>query len=240
MLQSNLSKSDVEKLLRHGAYDIFNEDKAGAGDAESNAFVQQDIDTILERRSRTIIHENSGSQSNAAGGTFSKASFKVAKSPGAPGAASVHDEIDVEDPEFWKKMLGEPKAEVRVELDKASRRKVRTNYNENQFLQQLSQGIDVADYEQASSSDSSGEDEDSEIDDESVERSRWGGKALKHEWAKDDAEALVRALCRFGYHLQPWDTLLKQLSPRGQHGSQEVRLLVFPGFGEKGSRFSLP
>jgi hypothetical protein len=71
--EGTLSKEEVEKLLRHGAYGIFSEDKDGA--EESNAFVQQDIDTILERRSRTVVHDNTGSKSNAAGGTFSKARF---------------------------------------------------------------------------------------------------------------------------------------------------------------------
>lgn len=220
--QSALSKSEVEKLLRHGAYDIFNEEKSGSGDAESNAFVQQDIDTILERRSRTIVHENTGSQSNAGGGTFSKASFKVAKSPGAAGASAVEDDIDVEDPEFWKKMLGEPKVDEVVQLDKASRRRVPTNYNENLMLQQLDRRISLGDGDQPSS-DSFEEEEESGAEDDTFERSRWGGKAVKNEWAKDDAEALVRAQCRFGYGLVPWEQFLKHLSLPEYTSSHEVR-----------------
>merc|ERR1712032_1279857 len=41
-----MTKEEVERLLRHGAYDIFNEDKTGTGEAESNDFIQQDIDSI--------------------------------------------------------------------------------------------------------------------------------------------------------------------------------------------------
>jgi hypothetical protein len=217
-----LSKSEVEKLLRHGAYDIFNEEKAGTGDAESNAFVQQDIDTILERRSRTIVHDNTGSQSTAGGGTFSKASFKVAKSPGI-GVASGDEDIDVEDPEFWKKMLGEPKVEDSVELDKTSRRKVRTNYNENLFLQRLSRATEEGDYDQASSSDSSATDGETDVEDDTGERSRWGGKAERNEWTKDDTESLIRGLCRFGYRNLPWASLIKKhLSLPDLTSSQEV------------------
>lgn len=71
-----MTKEEVEKLLKNGAYDIFKEDKDGSGEKESNDFVSQDIDSILARRAKTIVHENTGSKSSAAGGTFSKASFK--------------------------------------------------------------------------------------------------------------------------------------------------------------------
>lgn len=85
-----LSKEEVEKLLKHGAYDIFKEDKDGTSEKESNDFISQDIDSILERRTKTVVHENTGSKSNAAGGTFSKASFKTTN---ADGVAA--EEVDV-------------------------------------------------------------------------------------------------------------------------------------------------
>ena len=49
--QKTMTKEEVEKLLRHGAYDIFSEDKLGKSEKESNDFMAQDIDSILERRS---------------------------------------------------------------------------------------------------------------------------------------------------------------------------------------------
>jgi hypothetical protein len=217
-----LSKAEVEKLLRHGAYDIFSEAKAGSADAESTAFVQQDIDTILERRSRTIVHESTGSKSNAAGGTFSKASFKVVKSPGAPGGSTIDEDIDVEDPEFWKKMLGEPKVEDRVELDKASRRKVRTNYNENLFMQRFSNGANNGESDQGSSSYES-DNSDAEAD-ESVERSRWGGKPVRNEWSRDDVESLVKTLCRFGYRANAQEPTLDAALIGKGICKQEVRV----------------
>ena len=81
-----LNKEEVERLLKHGAYDIFKEDKDGTSEKESSDFVSQDIDSILERRTKTVIHENTGSKSNAAGGTFSKASFKNTNSDGIDAA----------------------------------------------------------------------------------------------------------------------------------------------------------
>ena len=89
-----MTKQEVERLLKHGAYDIFKEDKDGTSEKESNDFVSQDIDSILARRAKTVVHENTGSKSNAAGGTFSKASFK-----NTTADSNAAEEVDVDDPE---------------------------------------------------------------------------------------------------------------------------------------------
>lgn len=95
-----LSKEEVERLLRHGAYDIFNEEKTGSSEQESKDFESQDIDSILARRAKTVIHDNTGSKSNAAGGTFSKASFRAHKKNGGDGAGDGDDaeDVDIDDP----------------------------------------------------------------------------------------------------------------------------------------------
>lgn len=95
-----LTKEEVERLLRHGAYDIFNEEKTGSSEQESKDFESQDIDSILARRAKTVIHENTGSKSNAAGGTFSKASFKAKKTgEGGDGTGDdAGDDVDIDDP----------------------------------------------------------------------------------------------------------------------------------------------
>ena len=113
-----MTKEEVERLLRHGAYDIFNEDKEGSAEAESKDFVEQDIDSILSRRSRKIVHGNTGSGSSAAGGTFSKASFvnKSTPSKGGDGennGGTSRDDIDINDPDFSMKMVGEAKKKNR-------------------------------------------------------------------------------------------------------------------------------
>ncbi len=59
-----MSKEEIERLLRHGAYDIFSEEKAGKSEAELNEFEAADIDSIMERRAKTVIHENTGSKWN--------------------------------------------------------------------------------------------------------------------------------------------------------------------------------
>lgn len=80
--KNTMSKDEMDKLLKNGAYDIF---KEGSGEKESNDFVSQDIDSILANRTTTIIHDSNGS-------TFSKATFKVTQ-----------DDTDINDPDFWTK-----------------------------------------------------------------------------------------------------------------------------------------
>ena len=127
-----MTKDEIEKLLRHGAYDIFNEEKTGSSEKESNDFIEQDIDSILERRTKTVIHENTGSKSNAAGGTFSKASFKSMNA----GTNETGD-VDVDDPDFWKKVVGEAKAEKLNDLLGKKRKQAKTNYNERDYERQI-------------------------------------------------------------------------------------------------------
>ena len=95
-----LSKDEVELLLRKGAYEILLEDEKGA-EAASNAFQEQDIDTILKHNAHVFVHEGTGTASPAKGGKYSKAKFAV-----TTGDKSTKNEIDIGDPDFWEKMLG--------------------------------------------------------------------------------------------------------------------------------------
>lgn len=188
-----LSKDEVEKLLRNGAYEIFKEDKEGKAEEESNQFIQQDIDSILQRRSRTVIHEGTGSKSHsAAGSTFSKASFKVAKSPSAQEKSN--EDVDVDDPDFWKKLLGEPTTtDAPDELGRRERTKA--SYAENTFTKD----VDGALFESDSEADAGTDDDDDDEGNDDMERARWGGSAVKNEWRKDAAEGLAKHLSTFGY-----------------------------------------
>jgi hypothetical protein len=208
-----MTKEEVERLLRHGAYDIFNEDKAGTAEAESNDFVEQSIDSILERRSRKVVHKNTGSQSGAAGGSFSKASFSAPKTPSGNTNQSTED-IDIEDPEFWTKMVGAAPAEVESVLK--PRKRNTTNYSEKLYERQLQSAINLGPDAplgpDASSSDSSSDEFDSSDDEEAVikERSRWGGQKPQH-WKRDQAEAVLKSLERDGYSILPWQSFLSKL-----------------------------
>lgn len=215
-----MTKEEVERLLRHGAYDIFNEEKAGAAEAESKDFIEQDIDSILERRARTVVHENTGSGSNAAGGTFSKASFIDPKTSSGEGKAQ--DDVDIEDPEFWKKMVGEAKQEAESVLK--PRRRNKANYSEKYYERQLHQMISLnPDDPDASESASDDSDESDDEQDDVVERARWGGQR-PHHWKKSQAVEVLEAVERYGYGVLQWQQFRTDILPDCQKFSDtEVR-----------------
>ena len=81
-MEKSLSKIEIEKILRFGAYDLLKE-----GDRE-DVF---DFDKILQNSSTITFQNEKDHLSN-----FSKATF----------CASMEDkEIDVNDASFWEKML---------------------------------------------------------------------------------------------------------------------------------------
>ncbi|KAM0672275.1 hypothetical protein OCOL_000491 [Ordospora colligata] len=79
-------KDAIEVLLRKGAYGVLME----TDDASSRKFCEEDIDQILERRTKIVKHSDGGN-------VFSKASFQV--------------EEDVDDPDFWENLLSKKRSE---------------------------------------------------------------------------------------------------------------------------------
>lgn len=73
-------KGRVESLLRKGAYGVLME-----ADEVNERFCNEDIDAILEGRTRVVRHEDQG------GNIFSKATFQVAE--------------EIDDPYFWDNLL---------------------------------------------------------------------------------------------------------------------------------------
>ncbi|KAI1901420.1 hypothetical protein AGOR_G00034260 [Albula goreensis] len=88
-----LSKKEIEDLLRKGAYGALME-----AEDEGSKFCEEDIDQILERRTQTITIECEGK-----GSTFAKASFV---------SSGNRTDISLEDPDFWQKWA--KKAELDV------------------------------------------------------------------------------------------------------------------------------
>lgn len=85
-----LSKKEIEDLLKKGAYGaVMDDDNAG------DKFCEEDIDSILERRTQVITMESEK------GSTFSKASF---------GFSGNRSDITIDDPDFWLKWA--KKAEI--------------------------------------------------------------------------------------------------------------------------------
>lgn len=93
---ASLSKTEIEELLKKGAYGAFMDDDA------SKQFCEEDIDQILERRTMVIRHDNTSEK----GSIFSKASFQADNS---------HN-VDVNDPDFWDKVAKQAELEVVEEI----------------------------------------------------------------------------------------------------------------------------
>ena len=88
--KSQLSKKEIEDLLKKGAYGaIMDEDNDG------DKFCEEDIEIILARRTQVITMESEK------GSTFSKASF---------ASSANRSDINIDDPDFWTKWA--KKAEV--------------------------------------------------------------------------------------------------------------------------------
>ncbi|XP_039591862.1 chromodomain-helicase-DNA-binding protein 6 [Polypterus senegalus] len=79
-----LSKKEVEDLLRKGAYGALMDEED-----EGSKFCEEDIDQILQRRTQTITIQSEGK-----GSTFAKASFV---------SSGNRTDISLDDPNFWQK-----------------------------------------------------------------------------------------------------------------------------------------
>ena len=89
-----VDKKELERLLRVGAYNLINDTQD-----DSNTFCNSDIDSILANNTRTVELERN-EQKGGAFSTVQKQTFIV------EGSA----DIDVNDPDFWQKVL--PKGEA--------------------------------------------------------------------------------------------------------------------------------
>ena len=95
---NNLSKKEIEDLLKKGAYGaLMDDDNAG------DKFCEEDIDSILERRATTVTVDQ-----GQTGGSFAKATFASADTA----------DIAIDDPDFWSKWA--KKAEIE-EIDEKTR-----------------------------------------------------------------------------------------------------------------------
>jgi superfamily II DNA or RNA helicase len=81
---SRLSKEELDRLLKEGAYAMLENDEDEA------KFCAENVDEILRNRARTVSTFVAGSNS----GGFSKARFQV----------NQEDDVDINDPNFWAKM----------------------------------------------------------------------------------------------------------------------------------------
>ncbi|KAL3998658.1 SNF2 N-terminal domain family protein [Acanthocheilonema viteae] len=95
-----LSRKEIEELLKKGAYGAIMEENA-----EESKFNEEDIETILLRRTTTITLE-----AGVKGSTFAKASFN---------SSTNREDIDIDDPNFWSKWA--KKANIDTEMSQTDK-----------------------------------------------------------------------------------------------------------------------
>ena len=86
LAQNQLSKKEIEDLLKKGAYGALMDDDTAGTD-----FCEEDIDDILQRRTHIVEIE-----AGVKGSTFAKASFNLTTN---------RNDIDIDDPLFWQKWV---------------------------------------------------------------------------------------------------------------------------------------
>ncbi|KAM9483665.1 chromodomain-helicase-DNA-binding protein 6 isoform 2-T2 [Clarias gariepinus] len=96
-----LSKIEVEDLLRKGAYGALMDEED-----EGSKFCEEDIDQILQRRTQTITIQSEGK-----GSTFAKASFV---------SSGNRTDISLDDPNFWQKWAKIAELEIDSKEEKES------------------------------------------------------------------------------------------------------------------------
>jgi hypothetical protein len=95
----NMDPKEMERLLREGAYSLLIED-----DGEMmKEFFEQDIDQILLQRTHVLVE--SAPQQTESWLNKRKKSSRTNKRMFTGDSAREHAEIDVNDPDFWKKVL---------------------------------------------------------------------------------------------------------------------------------------
>ncbi|KAI7865420.1 P-loop containing nucleoside triphosphate hydrolase protein, partial [Spinellus fusiger] len=167
--KNEMSKKEIEDLLKKGAYGAMLDDEA------STKFCEEDIDQILERRTTVIRHEG-----NEKGSVFSKATFSTTEVSGT---------VELDDPDFWEKWAAKanidtfevPDDNELIVYEPRRRRQVQ------RFGSQMTDGV-------YSSNDNA---EDSDAYDDEVEKSK--KKDHPRPWSLSEKTKYERKLMIYGY-----------------------------------------
>ena len=190
-----LSKKEIEDLLKKGAYGaLMDDDKAG------DNFCEEDIDKILQHRSKTIQIDGGVIPSgvNPEKSTFSKASFQVNET----------NDISIDDPEFWQKWAQKASIDYNDKLNPKDERIIdepRRRIQTKRFIGGLEE-LEKEDKEDLNdlSLDSSSDDENRILNNKSKSKN---SKDLPNKWLKDECLKIEKSLLIFGW--SQWHKILE-------------------------------
>lgn len=131
-----------------------------------------------------------------------------------------------DDPDFWRKMVGEGKDDGDTDdLTGKRRKRTVTNYSEGAYEKRVEQSLLTSDAE----GDDDDDDDDSE-DDESYgsgddkeprERRLWGG-TKPSQWKLEEARKLLTILQAHGYGTVSWSRFVEYVATKNGHNEDEV------------------
>ncbi|OWZ16646.1 Chromodomain protein [Phytophthora megakarya] len=141
-----MSKEEIENLLKHGAYEMFKEQESEA-EAASKQFGEESIDQILSR-STTIVHDPTrdadGNEKKNVMSSFSKATFVSSTNP--------DEEVDIDDPNFWTKVIGLDGVEEQKKEEPSPLQKRRCRRKVKSYLTDVDRSLMMDDSEDETSS----------------------------------------------------------------------------------------
>ncbi|KAE9112912.1 Chromodomain-helicase-DNA-binding protein 6 [Phytophthora fragariae] len=182
---------EIDELLKRGAYDVFRDD-----DTAGEQFCELDIDQILQRSSQIVQYAEQAQSS------FSKASFV---------SATTSDDVDLDDPDFWKKAVGLSEPDLAETEDLLPQQRKRTR---------VARFGDGGSFSDGSVSDDEYEQEKREKEKE--ERERLEEKNIPREWTQNGRDRLQRALMHYGFGR--WEIIRSQSG--GSRSMKEVELFA--------------
>ncbi|KAL1514522.1 hypothetical protein AB1Y20_003620 [Prymnesium parvum] len=191
-------RTEIDAMLKRGAHDIFINE---GDDAAFQKFSEADIDEILESSSTRISYE----QSDASGSVFSRAAF-----------VADDNAVDMDDPEFWTKILPELEQKDAALAEYFLKRKSKQvkrfgmaeDFEADEFLEE-GKG-------KKSSKGSKNREED--------DAKRAARRALAHVWSKTERMNCERALLSFGFGR--WGRV-KELAQGGTKMRSEAEVASF-------------
>ncbi|ETV86000.1 hypothetical protein H257_02499 [Aphanomyces astaci] len=180
---------EIDELLKRGAYDVFRDD-----DEASEQFCAADIDTLLQRSSQIVEYESQ------ARGSFSKASFV---------SAATSDDVDIDDPDFWKKAVGLAEPDV---LDEAA----------SLVLSSQRKRTRVARFGTKEALSDDDDDDDKDVTTTKKDADKPPKPEVSREWTVNGRDRLQRALMHFGFGR--WEIIRSQSG--GSRTVEEVEMFA--------------
>jgi chromodomain-helicase-DNA-binding protein 7 len=166
-------RAEVDAMLKRGAHNIFLSEE---DDSQSRKFNEADIDEILAQSTKVSYDQNTGS-----GSVFSKAAF----------VSDEHD-VDMDDPEFWTKILPELQAKDEALAEYYVKRKSKQVARLGMASEfEIEEHLEEGGVKRRGIKDKGSKDEE--------EARRQARRSLAHVWSKTERMNVERAMLSYGF-----------------------------------------